>query len=236
MNVSAEELMKFERLGAMWRDPRGPMRVLHVMNPLRTRWIAEVGQKHFRVGSLARMRILDVGCGAGLLSESLAALGADVTGIDPVERNIRLARAAAEKSGQTIDYRPITPEAVRDDGCRYAVVCALEVIEHVPDRPAFLRTLAELVEPGGLLFVTTIDRSALSWLVAIFAGETVLRLLPKGTHRWEWFARPSEVQRALESVGMRRIDLRGMWYAPFLHRAGWTGNTCVNWAGAWRKA
>jgi 2-polyprenyl-6-hydroxyphenyl methylase / 3-demethylubiquinone-9 3-methyltransferase len=235
MNTATEELAKFEKLGVLWRDPHGPMRPLHILGPLRTRWIADLLQQQHGDRPFDRLEILDVGCGAGLLSERLAGLGAQVCGIDPVARNIALARAAAEKAGQIIDYREGTPELLRQEGRQFDAVCALEVVEHIPDRPSFLRVLSALLRPGGVLFVTTINRTALSWLTAILAAERILHILPKGTHRWDWFVRPQEAQAILAREGLIPIDLRGMWYLPVIDHVRWTKTTGVNWAGAWRK-
>jgi len=177
-----------------------------------------------------------VGCGAGLLSESLARLGARVTGIDPVTRNMALARAAAAKAAQIIHYRVGTADALRDEGRQFDVVCALAVIEHVPDRRRFLETLSAPLRPGGLLIVTSIDRTLLAWLAAIVAGERILGILPRGTHRWDWFVRPQKAQAVLAGKGLGLIDLRGMRYLPLFNRVGWTTRTGVNWAGTWRRS
>jgi 2-polyprenyl-6-hydroxyphenyl methylase/3-demethylubiquinone-9 3-methyltransferase len=235
MNVAPDQLAKFEDLGAMWRDPAGPMRVLHVMNPLRTQWVVDLAKIHHPAGTIAGLQVLDVGCGAGLFSESLARRGAQVTGIDPVARNVHLAEAAAARHGDNITYRTATPDILVREGQGFDIVCALEVIEHVPDRTEFLQTLGALVRPGGLLVITTIDRTVLSWLAAIVMGEYVLHVVPKGSHRWDWFMRPREVGDILALGGMTQIDLRGMRYLPVVYRVGWTKKVWVNWAGAWRK-
>jgi 2-polyprenyl-6-hydroxyphenyl methylase/3-demethylubiquinone-9 3-methyltransferase len=235
MNVAPDQLAKFEALGAMWRDPVGPMRVLHVMNPLRTQWVVDLARAHHPAGSIAGLQVLDVGCGAGLFSESLARHGAQVTGIDPVARNVHLAEAAAARNGDKIAYRTATPDVLTREGQCFDMVCALEVVEHVPDRPQFLETLGALVRPGGLLVISTIDRTALSWLAAIVMGERVLHVVPKGTHRWDWFMRPREVDAILARNGMTQIDLRGMRYLPMVCHVGWTRKVWVNWSGAWRR-
>jgi 2-polyprenyl-6-hydroxyphenyl methylase/3-demethylubiquinone-9 3-methyltransferase len=255
-NASPEETARFERLAAQWRDPMGPMRPLHVINPLRVAWILDTvraaraageegaagGRRggdsagsHTAGGALAGLAALDVGCGGGLLAEPLRDAGAEVTGIDVAARNVAVARQHAAAAGRAIEYRVATAEDLEAEGARFDLVAALEVVEHVPDRPAFLGTLAHLVRPGGFLFLSTINRTALSWALAIVAAERVLGVLPRGTHRWDWFVTPEEAEAALGGAGMRRIDLRGLRYLPVLHRAAWTRGTAVNWAGAWRR-
>lgn len=234
-SASAEEVARFERLAAAWRNPTGPMRTLHVINPFRAEWIAATVAAHHAAGGLNGVSALDIGCAAGLLSESLHDRGARVTGIDPVERSILIARRHAELDRRAIDYRVATPEVPAAEGLRFDVVCALEVVEHVADRPAFFKTLAELVAPGGMLFVTTISRTWRSWLLAIVIAEKLLGALPRGTHRWDWFVRPDEAEGWLAPEGLRRVDLRGMRYWPILHKVHWTGDLSVNWAAAWRK-
>ena len=234
-SASAEEVARFERLAAAWRNPMGPMRTLHVMNPFRAEWIAATVAAHHRSNRFAGLSTLDIGCAAGLLSEALHDRGAVVTGIDPVERSIRIAQRHAELDGRAISYRVSTPEVLAAEGRRFDVVCAMEVVEHVADRPAFFRSLAELVAPGGVLFVATISRTWRSWLLAIIVAERILGALPRGTHRWDWFVRPDEAEAWLAEQGLRRVDLRGMRYWPILHRVHWTRDLSVNWAAAWRR-
>ena len=232
-SASDEEVARFERLAAAWRDPVGPMRTLHVINPFRARWIADIVAAHHPGGSLAGLAAVDIGCAAGLLSEALADRGAIVTGIDPVEKSVRIAARHAAEDGRAITYHVGTPEILAAKGLRFDVVCALEVVEHVPDRPAFFRTLASLVAPGGLLFVATINRSWRARLVAIVIAEKLMRLLPRNTHRWDWFVKPEEADAWLAAEGLRRIDLRGMRYWPVIHKVAWTRDLSVNWAAAW---
>ncbi len=212
------EIAKFDRLAARWWDPRGPMAPLHAMNPARMGWIAErLARAHRRDPGaprpLAGLRVLDVGCGAGLASEVLARAGAVVTGLDAAAEAIGAARAHAEKAGLSIGYRVGTPEALLAAGegrGGFDAVLALEVIEHVADRAAFCRHLAALLTPDGRLFLSTLNRTARSLLVAKIGAEYVLRLLPAGTHDWRMFVRPSELGADLRGAGLRVADLAGL--------------------------
>lgn len=211
-NVSTAEVARFDRLAARWWDPRGPLRPLHAMNRLRTGWIGE------RLDA-AGVRLLDVGCGAGIAAEALARMGHAVLGIDAAAETIAAARAHADGARLALDYRVATPEGLLAAGERFAAVTALEVIEHVPDPAAFLRTLAGLLAPGGRLFVSTLNRTARSFAVAIVGAEHVARLLPRGTHDWRRFLTPAELSRDLRGAGLRLADISGM--QPDLLRGGW---------------
>ena len=237
--VDPADIARFERLAAEWWDPWGPMRPLHKMNPLRAKYVADLILEAFGQSSsdpvipakagiqtrpldsrwrgndkLAGRRILDIGCGAGLLSEALAKLGAEVTGIDPADANIDVARAHAVKGGLAIDYRATTAEALPADTPLFDAVLAMEVVEHVADRPLFLRTAANLVRPGGLLILSTLNRTLKSFALAIVGAEYVLRWLPRGTHSWDQFVTPEELTAELRAQNLAIFDRTGVTYNP----------------------
>ncbi len=207
-SVLPEEVSRFNRLAAEWWDPAGPMRALHAMNPLRVGWID--AQLRARFG--APQRLLDLGCGAGLAAEALARLGHDVLGVDAAPDAIAAATAHAEGAGLPLRYRVATAESLLAEGARFPVVTALEVIEHVADPAAFLRLLSALLEPGGLLFISTINRTLRSLAVAKIGAEYVARLLPAGTHDWRRFITPAELARAARPAGLRLAATAGMSY------------------------
>ena len=212
------EVAKFDRLAGRWWDPRGPMAPLHAMNPARMGWITErLARAHGRdpdhPRALDGLRVLDVGCGAGLASETLARAGAAVIGLDAAPEVLGAARAHAARACLAIDYRQGTPESLVAAGeAPFDAVLALEVVEHVADRAAFCRSLAALLKPGGRLFVSTLNRTARSLLVAKIGAEYVLRLLPVGTHDWPMFVRPSELGTDLRGAGLRIVDLAGLTF------------------------
>lgn len=231
--VSAAEAAKFGRLADRWWDPEGPMRPLHRMNPLRTGWIA----RRVEAAGLAwpGLALLDVGCGAGLAAEAFARRGAAVTGIDASAEAIGAARRHAEEAGLAIDYRIAAPEDLAAEGARFDVVVALEVIEHVADRDAFLAALAALTRPGGLVFLSTLNRTARSFLLAKLGAEYLLRLLPVGTHDWHGFVTPAELARGLRRAGFAVTDSAGMTIDPLA--GGWreSADLSVNYLVAARR-
>ncbi|MBM4204122.1 MAG: bifunctional 2-polyprenyl-6-hydroxyphenol methylase/3-demethylubiquinol 3-O-methyltransferase UbiG [Gammaproteobacteria bacterium] len=231
MTAIASELERFDRLSSTWWNPSGPMRPLHVMNELRLAHLLDRIALHFGRDNttLAGLRVLDVGCGGGLLSEPLAQRGAEVVGIDASRGNVFAAKRHAQSQGVTLDYRLGEPCDVLQPAELFDVVLALEVVEHVADVADFISTAARHVAPGGLLLASTIDRTWKSFVFAIIGAEYVLRLLPRGTHQWQRFVRPGELAAAATGAGLRRIDLRGMRYLPIWHRASWSRDTRVNY-------
>jgi 2-polyprenyl-6-hydroxyphenyl methylase/3-demethylubiquinone-9 3-methyltransferase len=218
-SVNAEEVKKFDALAASWWNPTGPMRPLHMMNPVRVKWILDQISRHSPVmpakaGIHATLHILDVGCGAGLLSESLAKAGHTVLGLDAAAEAIAAAEAHAANRNLTVTYRAGSAEDLLAEGQKFPVITALEIIEHVDDPAGFIATLAALLEPGGLLFISTLNRTPKSWLTAKFGAEYLLRLLPTGTHDWKQFITPAELDDYFHRAGLRLSAIAGLSFSP----------------------
>jgi len=232
--VDPAEVARFDRLAREWWDPKGPMRALHRLNPVRLRYIRDQACQRFgRDEGAARplegLSALDVGCGAGLLSEPLARVGATVISLDPAPTNVAVARRHAERAGLSIDYREEEVEAVVERGERFDIVLAMEVVEHVADMPAFVSACCRAVKPGGLLVMATINRTLRAYALAIVGAEYVLGWLPRGTHRWEKFVTPDELADAIEDGGLEVADRRGVVYNPFADQWTLARDTAVNY-------
>jgi 2-polyprenyl-6-hydroxyphenyl methylase / 3-demethylubiquinone-9 3-methyltransferase len=235
--IRSDEVQRFNRLAATWWNSAGPMRPLHVINGLRLGYVLEQIAQHFGCpqDDLRPLRIADIGCGAGLMCEPLASRGAQVVGVDAAAKNIGAARLHAADGRLNIDYRVGEPNAALRDGEMFDVLLLLEVMEHVDNVQAFLRQAVRHLKPGGLLLVSTINRTARSFVTAIVGAEYVFRVLPRGTHRWAQFVRPDELQAAAVACGLTQHDLRGMGYLPVVHRAWWTHSLSVNYIASFHK-
>jgi 2-polyprenyl-6-hydroxyphenyl methylase/3-demethylubiquinone-9 3-methyltransferase len=217
--VDAGEIERFSRIAAEWWDPNGKFAPLHRLNPVRVGYIRDRAAAHWQRDALngtplAGLSVLDIGCGGGLLSEPMARMGARVTGLDAAEKNIYVAQLHAEGQGLAIDYRSGSAEALAADGAAYDIVLALEVVEHVADVDLFLSSIGRLTKPGGLVFLSTLNRTAKAWALAIAGAEYVLRWLPRGTHDWKKFLKPSEVTRGLDAGGVDVQEIVGVVYSP----------------------
>jgi 2-polyprenyl-6-hydroxyphenyl methylase/3-demethylubiquinone-9 3-methyltransferase len=230
-NADAAELAKFQALAAKWWDPNAEFRPLHEINPLRLGWIeAKV--------SLSGSRVLDVGCGGGILAEAMAGRGADVLGIDLAERSLAVAELHALESGAQVRYERIAAEdlAAREPA-GFDVVTCMEMLEHVPDPQSTIRACATLVKPGGWVFFSTINRNPRSFLFAIIGAEYILRLLPKGTHEYARFIRPSELATGARSAGLDELAWTGLTYNPLTRQYRLDArDLSVNYVGAFRRA
>ena len=220
--VDPAEVAKFEAMAAEWWDPAGKFKPLHMLNPCRLDYVvaqvaAEFGRDRRAPRPFAGLRLLDIGCGGGLLSEPMARLGAEVVGVDAAARYIPVARLHAEQSGLAIDYRHDTAEALAASGESFDVVLAMEVIEHVSDPPAFMAACRTLLKPGGLMVCSTLNRNPKSWLMAIVGAEHVMRWLPKGTHDWRKFITPDELDALSRGAGLEPVDRKGFVFDPL----GW---------------
>ncbi len=222
-NVDPAEIAKFEALAERWWDPQGEFRPLHELNPLRLEFIRA------RM-PLKGLRVLDVGCGGGILAEAMASEGAEVTGIDLAEMPLKIARLHALERGVSIAYRLESVDAhANAHGGHYDAVTCMEMLEHVPQPDAIVARLADLLRPGGQLFVSTLNRNLKSFLMAIVGAEYVLGLLPRGTHEYERFIRPSELARWARQAGLAQGALNGLVYDPFSRRFNLSPDTAVNY-------
>jgi 2-polyprenyl-6-hydroxyphenyl methylase/3-demethylubiquinone-9 3-methyltransferase len=217
--INPEEIQKFAAMADEWWDPSGKFKPLHKFNPVRLTYIRDWAVKHFgrdetERQSLAGLRVLDIGCGGGLLTEPLTRLGAEVTGIDAGGKNIAVAKLHAERSGLTIAYRETTSEVLAAADAKFDIVLNMEVVEHVSNVPLYMKSCADLVAPGGLLFSATINRTARALAFAKFAAEYVLRWLPPGTHDWNKFLTPDELKALITRNGLRIADETGVVYHP----------------------
>lgn len=208
MNADPAELQKFSDLAHRWWDPESEFKPLHQINPLRLDWIDSTAQ-------LAGKKVVDIGCGGGILAESMAACGALVTGVDLSEKALGVARLHLYESGQTVDYRLISAEDIsREAPGSFDVVTCMEMLEHVPDPASTIRACAALVKPGGYVFFSTLNRNIKSYLMAVVGAEYILNLLPKGTHEYAKFIKPSELARYVREAGLDVEELIGMNYNP----------------------
>jgi 2-polyprenyl-6-hydroxyphenyl methylase/3-demethylubiquinone-9 3-methyltransferase len=232
--VDPAEVERFSALAAEWWDPRGKMAPLHKFNPVRIGYIrdqaaARFGRDAKRLDSLNGLAILDIGCGGGILAEPLARLGAAMTAIDPSETNIAAAQQHAAQSELTIDYRCTTAEELAEQAARFDLVLAMEVVEHVADVPLFVKSCAEMVKPGGLMIAATLNRTLKSFALAIVGAEYILRWLPVGSHRWDKFVTPNELEIAMEQGGLRVLREQGVIYNILADRWQLSTDTDVNY-------
>jgi 2-polyprenyl-6-hydroxyphenyl methylase/3-demethylubiquinone-9 3-methyltransferase len=230
-NADPKELAKFSELAHKWWDPDSEFRPLHQINPLRLGWITQCA------GPLDGRRIVDVGCGGGILSEAMARQGAQVLGVDLAERSLKVAQLHAMEAGiDNVHYREVAAEALADEQPgQFDIVTCMEMVEHVPDPAAIVAACAKLVKPGGWVFLSTLNRNPKAFLFAIVGAEYLLRMLPAGTHEYAKFIRPSELATWCRSAGLDLLHTRGMEYNPLTRRYWLSGDTSVNYLLACRK-
>lgn len=239
--IDQTEVDRFSAMAAEWWDPTGKFKPLHKFNPVRLAYLrdtvcAELGRDPRSARPLEGLRVLDIGCGGGLLSEPVARMGASVIGADPSERNIGIASTHARESGIAVDYRAVTAETLADAGEMFDIVMNMEVVEHVADVEFFLSTCASMVKPGGLMFVATINRTMKAMALAILGAEYVLRWLPRGTHQYEKLVRPEEIEKPLVASGMEIFKQTGVFFSPLTNQWNLSKDMDVNYMLVARKA
>lgn len=234
-SIDPDEVAKFSAMADEWWDPVGKFKPLHKFNPVRLRYIRETAEKHFGLQPnlkkpLEGLRLLDIGCGGGLVSEPMARLGAEVVAVDASEANIKTAMTHARSNGLNIDFRAGTAEGLIESGeAPFDIVLNLEVVEHVADPAGFLTDTSSLVKPGGFMIVATINRTAKAFALAIVGAEYVLRWLPRGTHEFDKFLKPREIEEALSIAGMQTQPPQGVFYNPVADSWRLSGDTSVNY-------
>ncbi|MBL6839183.1 bifunctional 2-polyprenyl-6-hydroxyphenol methylase/3-demethylubiquinol 3-O-methyltransferase UbiG [Paracoccaceae bacterium] len=219
LSIDPEEIAKFEAMADEWWDPNGKFKPLHMLNPCRLDYIIEMIRTEFGCGPqkikpFDGLKILDIGCGGGLLCEPMARLGANVVGVDAAQRNIPIAVAHAKKSDLVIDYRHGTAEEILTGDEKFDVILNMEVVEHVADPLSYIKTCEALLKNGGMMLCSTINRNTKSFIMAIIGAEYVMRWLPKGTHEWSKFFKPSELENIIEQAGLKMVDKKGFVFNP----------------------
>ena len=231
--INKEEIQKFSKLADEWWDVNGKFKPLHMFNPIRIEYITENIKKHFNTkkdksDSLEGLTILDIGCGGGLISEPMARLGAEVTGIDASEKNINVAKLHSEKSGLKIKYFNTSPENL-DKSKKFDIILNLEIIEHVDNVNLYISSCSKLLKKNGLMFTATLNRSFSSYIKAIIGAEYILRWLPIGTHDWNKFIKPEELEKYLSREKFTTLDIKGLEFNPFLNKWKKSNNLSVNY-------
>ncbi len=222
-NIDQNEVNKFADIAEKWWDPTGDFKPLHVINPLRANYINNKSP-------VDGLKVLDVGCGGGLLAEALNSKGAEVTAIDVTEANIEVAKLHAQKMQVKIDYRLVTAEELaQKESQSFDVVSCLEVIEHVPDPGQLIKACSDLLKPDGQMFLSTLNRNPRSFITAIVGAEYIFNILPKGTHEWAKFIKPSELEGFMRDAGIKLIESKGMFYNPIFHTANLNNDLGVNY-------
>ena len=235
-NVDASEIEKFSALASRWWDPNSEFKPLHAINPLRLEWIKALINAAAPESALANQRVIDIGCGGGILAESMAINGAEVTGIDLSEKSLTVAKLHSLESGVPVTYlKTSAEEMAADSGEVFDVVTCMEMLEHVPNPASVVQACADLVKPGGWVFFSTLNRNPKSFLFAIVGAEYVLKLLPKGTHQWDAFIKPSELAQACRSASLEIVAFKGMTYNPFTQIYKLGQDSSVNYLVAARK-
>ena len=231
--INKEEIQKFSSLAEEWWDVKGKFKPLHMFNPIRIEYITQMIKKHFKISDkkinpFNEFKILDIGCGGGLISEPMARLGANVTGIDASEKNIKIAQIHSEENNLKINYINSSPERLKKEE-EFDIILNLEIIEHVEDVKLYIDSCSKLLKKGGLMFTATLNRTIISYIKAIVGAEYILRWLPIGTHDWNKFIRPEELEKKLSIANFKTIEVKGLEFNPFNKKWRKSENLSVNY-------